>query len=275
MKHTIARWALLLTAVFLVGPGLAGLNGLLRAGDGGPDVTAMTGLAVGVGVGVLAFQFLVATLIGALTSNIVGHRAGLVATGFALLAPAHANGTLLGLVRWSDGPATFRELAIEGAIVAVLGALSAALVIRAGRRHQQEECDRLLSPSSGVGLLVGLAGAGALAWIVARETLAGQTIGAAGVAGLAGATLGRIASPRASTLVFVVAIGLLAVVGPLIAISIHGSDVVRDVYELHIIPLARPLPLHWMAGGLIGVPLGTAWAAQMIEKKAAKPAPAR
>ena len=51
-----------------------------------------------------------------------------------------------------------------------------------------------------------------------------------------------------------------------------GAEIQRDVYELTVVPLARPLPMHWMAGGLIGVPIGMAWASQMLEKRAAKAA---
>ncbi|MBL0922661.1 MAG: hypothetical protein IBJ10_11120 [Phycisphaerales bacterium] len=275
MKNAVARWALLLFALLIVGPGLARLHGLISAGDGGPDVTALTGAALGVGALTLIAQFLVAALIGALTANLVGVRAGLVATGFALLAPAHANGTLLGLMRWNGTTGAFRMLAIEGAVVLALGVAAALFVSRAGRRHETEPADKPLTAATGVAFIVALAAGGAAAWIIARETLAGQTIGAAGVAGLAAATLGRIASPRAHAAVFIGALGALAVVGPLAAISVHGADVARDVYELHVLPIARPLPLHWMAGGFIGVPLGTAWASQLMEKKAARPAPAR
>ncbi len=275
MKNVIARWALLLTALLVVGPLLARMHGLLQAGDGGPDVTALTSAGLVVGLGVLIAQFVVATLMGALTANLVGYRSGLVAAGFALLAPAHANGTLLGLVRWDSAGGMLQRLAMEGALVGVLGTLSAIAIVRAARRHQEEQTDKVASASSGIALLVALAGAAAVSWIVARETLAGQTIGAAALGALAGATLGRIAAPRAPVAVFVVAIGLLAAAGPIVGMMVHGSGIMREVYELHIVPLARPLPLHWMAGGLIGVPLGTAWAAQMLEKKVAKTAAAR
>ncbi len=271
MKSAVIRWTLLPAALFVVGPLLALLNGAMQAADGSHDVTALTGLSIGVGLGILLVQFGVAALLGGLTANLVGVRSGLICAGFTLLAPANANGTLLGLMRWDGTTSALRDLAIEGAVVALLGALTTWFILRAGRRHETEPTEKLASAGSAVALLVAFAAAGAGAWIVARETLSGQTIGAAGVAGLAGATLGRIAAPRASAIMFVVAIGLLAVAGPVIATGASGAEIARDVYELKVVPLARPLPMHWMAGGLIGVPLGMAWAGQMLEKRGARP----
>ena len=51
MKSAVIRWTLLPAALFVVGPLLALLNGAMQAADGSHDVTAMTGLSIGVGLG--------------------------------------------------------------------------------------------------------------------------------------------------------------------------------------------------------------------------------
>jgi hypothetical protein len=117
----------------------------------------------------------------------------------------------------------------------------------------------------GFGLAIVLA-AGAT-WVVAQETIKGQTFAAAIAAGLLGTFGGRLISSRASIGVFVAAIAVLAAVSPAAATFYHSSDpaLVRASLAGSLFPPARLMPLDWIAGAFVGIPMGLNLAASMGE----------
>jgi hypothetical protein len=53
----------------------------------------------------------------------------------------------------------------------------------------------------------------------------------------------------------------LAFVGPASGAILDADAAVRHLYEGTLTSTARLTPLHWIAGLLLGVPVGSSWAA--------------
>ena len=64
------------------------------------------------------------------------------------------------------------------------------------------------------------------------------------------------------------AMTFLAAIGPVASLAFHGSaGVLRAAYSGNYFGLASPLALDWVAGALLGLPLGLSWSGSMIEKR--------
>lgn len=120
--------------------------------------------------------------------------------------------------------------------------------------------------------------------------LKGQAIASAIAAGIAAATLGVFASRRWGFRPLGAAAGLALVAGaaPLVAVMMapqggSAGGLVRLANEGGLLAAARVVPMDWIAGMLIGIPLGLAWGQSLSGAKlthgtaaqASAPAPAR
>lgn len=281
MRRATIRWSLLAAAAILAAPGLARLLGALPAPDGGPRVSPLTSANVVLGIVLLIVSLVAAAVIGAIASRASDERTGLAAAGFALLGPAWQSGTVVDMLRRSDAPGAYWSLAFEGVLV-LIGVGAIALVCRIASRGRAAPAARAPGASGASGasgapaallaMTVCFAVGAVVSWIVARETLKGQTIGAAAIGALAGAAAARVAAPSAPLFALPFGVAMLAVLGPAAGAVLHGSEALRDAYELTLIPLARPMPLDWAVGALLGTPIGAAWGASMVEKRAVRTA---
>lgn len=305
MLQAALRWILPLTSLLVLGP-LAGLlTGSLIAPDGGHDATPLLcdtpvfGVLAAVGV------FVLATVGGVVTASQMGGGWGLASAGFVLAWGAWGTGTVDQILRRTQSGATFWTIAIEGALMGVLGLVSAVVILAAGRRHAADaaesatprasqagfvgrvveevtglgaalvgrgrDADDGESPSAGavlLSLVIALAAGAVGAWLVAVEALKGQTFAAAAVAGIVAAAIGRVTTERSPATLYVLVVALLAVASPIAAAVMYpgAEGAVRAAYASNLIPVARILPLDWIAGGLVGVPIGLSWAASMTER---------
>ena len=117
---------------------------------------------------------------------------------------------------------------------------------------------------------IGLAAGALAAWLVAVTPLKGQDVMAAVAAGAAAAAAARLADIRVPLAPVAVPLAVLAVLGPVAGLVLSGSgDVVAASYQGALAPIAQITPLDWIAGALLGIPLGAGWAGSMIEKRAA------
>lgn len=268
MKHLILSWLVVLFGALALGPIVASLVEGLRASDGGPDVTMLfnTSPAIGV-IGVLVGVFLAAGL-GAATARALSVRMGLFAAGTVLAWQAWQLGAVAGLLRSARSAAPLWTMVVEGALMIVFGVVIAAVVVRCAGK---EDPDRDVASVSGEQSLRGAAAVivvgGLLAWIVAREGLKGQTIAAAGVAAIGGVTVARLTAPRAHPVALIAGLLALAMVSPAIGALLSGGSVLEAMYAGSLFPLALISPLDWVAGALLGTPIGLAWSASMIEKR--------
>lgn len=293
MKKVITHWSLVLLALFVFGPIAGRMVATLRAPDGGPDATPLVSSqpAMGLVIGIAAM--FVAVLPGLLAARLVGLGSGLGAAGLGLAWVAWRTGTVDELLRRAQSASPLWTLAVEGLIFGVLAVLlGGVLVVASGEdRHEVERAsdekvnekqgfvprlaacliNSVAGPGAAFGLLVAVI-AGALAgWLVAQEPLKGQCVAAGMAAGLAAAVVGRIAEYRTPTTTIFLALAVLATVGPLTGALLQGNAE-RASQAGTLFALSYPVPLDWIAGGLLGIPIGTAWASSMLEKRVVKTA---
>jgi hypothetical protein len=71
-------------------------------------------------------------------------------------------------------------------------------------------------------------------------------------------------------LAFFGAMAILGVAGPVVAAVLPGGNggVVRASYAGTLFPLGLSMPLDWLAGAFLGIPMGLSWAGSMTEMKA-------
>lgn len=285
MKHATVRWTIHILALCVLGPIAGLLIASLHAPDGGPHATLLlnTQPAVGVLMGLLAFSL--AAALAFLAAKLVDARAGLFAAGVVLAWAAARSGRVDVILRAQNTSSPLIMLAVEGLLVGLLGVLIAIGVYAIAKPTEQLPASEpapffkvlgaaarraVRAPGITIALPVAVVAGAAAAWIVATSALKGQAIAAGFVAGIIGGAAGRIADVRTPGQTFMIAIGILAIVAPISALIFQrGVGPVEAAYDATLFALTRVAPLDWVAGGLLGVPLGVAWAGSMIEKRAA------
>ncbi len=273
------KWALIGATVAGVAPALAWVyDALVRARDGGESATMLVSESVAGGLAATALAFVAAWALGRVGAGRYGERTGYALAGFALAGGALAQGSVMGLLRWAPAPRALWMLAAEGVIVGGLGVAVAWTIGRAGARHDavlgrtKHHDDAPLSAHGALGFAAALAAGLGVSWLVAREPMPGQTLAAGFFAGIGAATAARVAAVRCAPVCVVAALGALAVGAPIAAGLAHGSGALRAIYEQKMIGVGLLMPLDWVAGALLGTPVGVAWAASLTDKRAEKTA---
>lgn len=276
MIRSIGRWLCPTLSLFVLGPAAYLVTSSLGRADGLPDATLLLSSTPVLGLLAGAIVFALAWLAGVLAARLVSPFSGLTHAGFVLAWAAWGTGPILPLVRAGTSPdGALRTLALEGLLVAGLSAVLAVLIARAAPTVRAESSDD--PPESGrfdsrlIGAFAVAIMAGAVAsWIVAREPLKGQAIGAAAAAGIAAAVAARVLTSAATPAAFfVAAVGALGAVSSAYAAATapSGDRTLALLYAGTMTPLASITPLDWAAGAFLGVPLGLAWAASLVGRK--------
>jgi hypothetical protein len=269
LRALAGSWLVVLASLFLIGPAAGMLTARLHGPGGGTDATLLitldpaSGLLAGVGVCLLAcFACWLATRMG--SGNLGVLSAGIVVSWAA--ARTGRIDEIVAVGRVSPMP----MLIIEGLLVALL----ALVVAEAIRRFWPE---RLSEPTLGAAARAlggGLVGAGLTAWFVAVEPSKGQTIAAAAAAGVMGTSIARMILLSVPARMLVVIPAALAVFGPL-ATELIAGDVVAETFSGSLVRFGWILPLDWLGGALMGIPVGLAWTdsvvTQQSERLAATP----
>lgn len=272
MKQTIINWVVFAVAALGVGPIAGWLVEMARASHGGTDPTALLSASPIVGVALYAAAFVLAGGLGVVAARVTTSGMALASAGIVLAWVAWRTARIEDVFRFGVGESAFRTLAIEGLLMALGGVAVGAAILRSGDRrerdHQKDKFDALLSGHSLAGGAAGLVAGLMAAWAVARSGAVGQTFAAAIGAGVAAAVVGRVVSVRAPVLAFIAVGSLMAFAGPAIAAVVGPADPLRAAYAGTLIPIARVMPIDWIAGVFIGVPIGVAWANGMVHKHA-------
>lgn len=271
MRAGIVRWMFYVAAMMVVGPLAAGLLSGLRAADGSPAATPLASTAPVGGMlrGLLAMA--IALGFGAAASRVSGMHAGLTTAGLVMAWVAWRSGEVHELIREAHSAGPLTRLSIEGAIFGAAGVLMACVLVLAAKGEGTAR-QRLLGSGRGtvVACAIGLAAGALAAWLVAVTPLKGQAVMAAVAAGAAAAAAARLADIRVPLAPVAVPLAVLAVLGPVAGLVLSGSgNVVAASYQGALAPIAQITPLDWIAGALLGIPLGAGWAGSMIEKRAA------
>ncbi len=153
---------------------------------------------------------------------------------------------------------------------------SGARGLRAEHESLAASLVRAFARPAGLGAVAIFVAVGAaMCWLVAQDSLKGQAIFAAAMTGIVAVPIGRLAGealgeqPPASA--FFLGAALLAAVGPVAAMLLHGAGVRDDLYAGKLVGIAAPVTLDWAAGAFIGIPIGEAWFVSMFRHQ---PAPA-
>lgn len=290
----VIKWTIYLAALLAIGPLAAAPMAALRDATGGTDATMLVGTSLPAGLIAGIVPLLAAAAVGLLGARLVGPKPGMVAAGLVLFWAAWRSASIDGLMRATRSAASIWPLAIEGALLGVIGIALGALVWQAGARHAQAadpkrrdpltRADggamlaliRMASLASGgkggpIGAIgAGLVAAGVAAWLLAQDPLKGQTIAAGVLAGIAAGGFSRAVASREAPptpIPALIAMALLALLGPISAIVFGGggSRLVVHAIQGDAFPLAMLMPFDWLAGAFWGVPIGLSWADSMVE----------
>lgn len=164
-----------------------------------------------------------------------------------------------------SGPVAFQVL--NGVLRGVSGTIALF-------RRDEEEDGANLGQRALIVLAASLIGALAT-WFVAVEALKGQAFAAAVVGSLLGATAGEMVASsgrsdaaRAPVPLFFLAATILAIAGPIAAMAAHSgpAGVAQAATTAHLLPISRLLPLDWLAGAFVGVPIGLTWADALVDR---------
>lgn len=268
IRTASVRWALKLGAALLVGPVVAGMLSGLTAPDGGSGHTLLVSEAPVMGLILGVAAVVLAGIYGFITLKLSTLRLAIFNMGVILAWAAAAEGRLNAIARHTSDAGVMNRLGIEALILSIVAVAFVWLLIRFGGKHAAEEralkADSRIPAAMATVLLAG----GAAAFIMARTDAFGQTLGAAIAAGIAGITLARIVAHTCPLIHLVVAACALAVVSPVAAGVLSGNEFRAAVYSGEILALGRIMPFDWIAGLLIGAPVGTLWAHSFTEKHA-------
>ncbi len=267
MIRSALRWLYFSAALFLAGPLCWRLVCLIPASDGGLAAGATLSAAPFLSILATIAAFAVAGLFGCAGARFfASERTGLFSAGLALSWTPWSIARLDDLSR-SSGSFSMSALAIEGALLGLFGCGVAWLIWVCRSRSSRSYSDPRSTSLGLLGPAVALAVGAACAWAVARSNAPGQGLASGVVAALLGTLVGRVIDADATDRAFFVSAALLAVASPLLAAQGGGGGIIEQVYSGAIFPTARVMPIDWIAGALLGIPLGSAWASSMIEKR--------
>jgi len=268
MRHWILRWTLITLALLLIGPVAGHAAAAIPSLDGGTEATALVSRSPVAGLGLTLAALALASAWGLLGARFFGARTGLFLAGLVLAWSAGRGATVVGLVRVTGESSVFIRLAIEGGLLLLISAAMSWAICLVGKAEQRDESAPLAHIDTLYGLIAALLTGALAAWALAREPLHGQALAAGVAAGVAAATIGRLIGQRAHPVIFVPAVMLLGVIGPIAAMQLGGANLVERVFANRAPALGLLTPMDWLAGAFLGVPMGLAWASSLTHRHA-------
>jgi len=278
MRQAAIRWTFILFVLFGLGPMISGvLLGGLRDADGGHAATLLSGASPVSGLVRGLLMMLAAGIVGLVGAMVFSRDTGVLVTGLMFVWGAWRLGTTEEILRVANGGGPLLVLAIEGLIVTALGVGTAALLQAIGKKDHPEgvllaarDESTKLAPSLGA-IVGGAALAASVAgWLVATVPLKGQAVFAAICAGIAAGGASQVIATlfacRPSLMTAMLALAVVATLGPLAAQMLSGSRILDDAQAGKMLTLARPISFDWLAGGFLGIPIGLGWAASMLDR---------
>ncbi len=275
MLRSVLRWTLPILALLVLGPLAYALTTRLRNGVGGPDATLLVGQSPPAGLGAGLVALLLAAAGGYASLRLTDERTALRTAGFTLAWAAWGTGAMDDIYRLAGSPAGILAVAFEGLLVAA-AALALLLLLLAPEHadapKQSPPLRSILSPASLAALGVGAAVTAAATFVTVPNAIRGQAVLGAIAAAIAGAAAARLATAsmddRPSRLALHLGPVLPAVVAPLVLFAVPGLAKLDRAAALDALPaLARLQPLDWLAGVLLGAPLGLAWVGSMLQSE--------
>jgi len=264
----VRDWGVVAGALLVAGPVAGAVASRLRTPSGLDDATPLTAASSIEGIVVGVAVLLIAVGYGAAVGRLVHLRMGLICTGLALTMSAWQFGGTEPLVRDAGGAGVLGRLAVEGAIFGALAIVACVGLVRFSKPiPQQSPSDSPKPLDWALGAIVCLVAGGLAAWLLARSPMQGQVYAAAVAAGVAGGAAGRSVAFRAPMLALLAGGLALAFVGPMVATMRVAPDALGMLYAGDWPAIGYITPFDWLAGVLIGAPLGEMWAHSMVDRQ--------
>lgn len=259
MARSILKWALYLAALFALGPAVATLTGALRDATGGHAATLLSSTSLGAGLLAGFVALATAAVIGVAGSKTINVGTGCTLAGIVLAWAGWRLGSLEDLARLPDSSAPLLTIAIENGLVTLAAAAIAFLCVKTGSgiwsasegnalASKPERDDLPNLPTLATGSLGAIVASILAVYFMANNGFKGQTLAAATLGGVASAVFAQLAVAGKRSLITPVipsiAVALVALVGPIIALAMHGSKIDALVYAGKVLPLARPVSLE-------------------------------
>lgn len=272
MLRSVLRWTLPILALLVLGPLAYALTTRLRNGVGGPDATLLVGQSLLAGLGAGLVALLLAAAGGYASLRLTDERTALRTAGFTLAWAAWGTGAMDDIYRLAGSPAGILAVAFEGLLVAAAALALLLLLLAPEHADAPKPLRSILSPASLAALGVGAAVTAAATFVTVPNAIRGQAVLGAIAAAIAGAAAARLATAsmddRPSRLALHLGPVLPAVVAPLVLFAVPGLAKLDRAAALDALPaLARLQPLDWLAGVLLGAPLGLAWVGSMLQSE--------
>ena len=273
----------LLLEICIITLAIAGLialglyTGQRIAGNNGDAAAAMhLSDSLGRSVVLLLAQIISCLIIGSAIGRLLSSQgAGFLVMSVGMLAFVSQSGSAQDWMRQRQGD-TIQWLTIETCTYAILAyAMAWSLAKSVG--HWQIDPQQPTGPTtstvakfvSGFGrVTLGVIIALPIIWLIARSSLAGQTIAATTIAAIV-ATLFTYLLTTTSSAKSITSNGLLYVITPLAGVVGYASFAMFDSQTPHpfpdspmswLTPLMLPMPMHYLTGTLLGTTIGIAWA---------------
>lgn len=282
LARNAVRHILTAVAVLAVGPIAGAIAGDMRLPGGATGATAFTSESAGHGGALLLIALLIVGATGTLISRLCGVRHGLLCAGLVAAWVAWRQGTVEGVLLNARSGVPLRALALEGILVGAAVVAIAWAVSAVNRESNRPRHDSQRPPLDiGAVFTVALAATGAVIGgsLFAVEGIKGQAMFAAFIGAVLAGAAARLVQPETPgerddtpPIGAFIAIALLAFAAPIAAMWVHGAGVAEAAFGGRLLRVAYPGPVDWMAGALLGVPIGSAWAQAMIYPTAASPA---
>ncbi len=254
--------------MLIAGPLVGSLMLSIPSLDGGRGLTPLISPNPFIGLLISTVCLLLAGLLGLLAAHLVGFRDGLATMGVAMAWACWSTGRLTDVIQVVENEPSLR-LAAEGGILGLLACVVALCLVTVSRDFSDAHNgdSRLLSPGALVGVGAMILGAMVGGWIVAQTSMVGQTLGAAIAGGVLGGMIARLIRPDSEIRALLLGFPIIAGGAMLLGHWLTGSgNIIETVYSGTGSPLMRIMPIDWVAGLLIGLPVGLSWGGALVER---------
>lgn len=281
MSRATFRHILTALAVLAIGPIAGAIAGDTRLPGGVRGATPMTGEFPLRSALLMLIALAIVGATGTLAARLYGARQGLLSAGLVAVWVASRQGTVersLTSAR-SAGPLTL--LMIEGILIGAIALMIVWIILRVSRGSHGSpggpgtERASFVIGASTFGFAASLAAVGAVcgAYLIGVEAMKGQVLFAA----FAGSVLAGAASrfvrhdvglSGPAALGTFAGVAFVGVLGPVWASVCLGDGVVAAAFAGSLPRVSGIGPSDWLAGALLGVPVGDAWASAMFQSAA-------
>lgn len=260
MLKSAVHWGLFFVALLAAGPLAWLMTGPLRGEDGSSATIPILSNTPLSGLIRAAFAVAIAGVVGLVSARVVSLKYGFFNAGMVLAWAAEGTSTIDSLIR-NDSPAKLNLLSVEAGVLGLIAVAFAVGITRlaiderplAGARPPET----VKIADLGIIFAITLAAAGLATWLIAQNTLKGQMLAAAAGAAILAAAASAFAVRKVDPASIIAGLAAAAVIAFPATILFHGSGGLgKAILADQLLHVGRLVPLDWLAGGFLGLPLG-------------------